>query len=353
MTFDFILQKMLNRVPDDVDKLEGSIIYDALAPIAMELAETYSDLDLVLRLTFADSSDGEYLERRVAEHGVKKKYASKAIRKGIFVSSQSQPLEIPIGSRFQLNEIIYVAIDRMNEGEYRLEAETPGKVGNQEFGDLLPLEPIEGLGSATLSIVLIPGEDDETDEALYDRFIEYINEVAFGGNRADYKRKIKEIQGVGGVQLFRAPYGGGTVRAVIIDSEFNAPTTELVSFVQEKIDPIEFAGDGYGTAPIGHVVTIDAVEKVSVDFSSTLILEGVTIGQIQPLVDEIYEKYLLETRQEWAKGNSLVLRISHLESRILELEGVQDIMNTKFNDIAQNLILSHEIPVKGSVDLNE
>ena len=38
-TFSQILADMLARVPNDLDKREGSIIYDALAPAAVELAE--------------------------------------------------------------------------------------------------------------------------------------------------------------------------------------------------------------------------------------------------------------------------------------------------------------------------
>ena len=45
MTFEFILDRMLDRVPDTVDKREGSIIYDALAPAAAELAKTYMELE--------------------------------------------------------------------------------------------------------------------------------------------------------------------------------------------------------------------------------------------------------------------------------------------------------------------
>lgn len=33
-TYEEILQKMLGKVPSDVDKREGSVIYDALAPCA-------------------------------------------------------------------------------------------------------------------------------------------------------------------------------------------------------------------------------------------------------------------------------------------------------------------------------
>lgn len=361
-TFENILQDMLDRVPDDVDKREGSIIYDALAPTAMELAEAYSNMDLLLQRTFADTADGEDLERRVGEFGVKRKPASAAIRKGVFTNSQGEPFNVPIGSRYHLNDIVYKVTEVIGPGAYRLEAETAGIIGNKDFGEMLPVEPVDGLGSATLMEVLIPGEDAESDESLYEKYQERIREKAFAGNRADYKKRIMAIQGVGGVQLFRAPNGGGTVRAVIIDSTYNVPTPELVAFVQEQVDPVEFTGEGYGTAPICHEVTIEGVQSVTIDFAATLTLVGVTIGQIEPLVNEVFENYLAEVRKEWVKNNQiingqlhvapLVVRITHLESRILSIDGVQDITGTTLNGAAENIILPNEIPVKGSVSVD-
>ena len=38
-TYEKIMQDKLNRVPSDVDKREGSVVYDALAPNAMEFRE--------------------------------------------------------------------------------------------------------------------------------------------------------------------------------------------------------------------------------------------------------------------------------------------------------------------------
>ncbi|MFC6545371.1 hypothetical protein [Cohnella cellulosilytica] len=60
MTYDFILQRMLDRVSDDLDKREGSIIYDALAPAAAELAQLYIDLDINYNLSYADSAAGDF-----------------------------------------------------------------------------------------------------------------------------------------------------------------------------------------------------------------------------------------------------------------------------------------------------
>ncbi len=41
MTYENILNSMLGRVPSTIDTREGSIIYNALAPAAYELAQAY------------------------------------------------------------------------------------------------------------------------------------------------------------------------------------------------------------------------------------------------------------------------------------------------------------------------
>lgn len=353
MTFDYILQVMLDRVPDDVDKREGSIIYDALAPTAMEFAENYSNMDLLMQRTFADSADGDDLEKRVGEHGVKRKKASKAIRRGVFTDGDSAPFSIAEGWRFQLGDIVYAVKEILEPGAYRMEAETVGVVGNQDYGDLLPLEPIDGLGRAILTDVLIPGENDESDLSLYEKYKEHINDKAFGGNRADYKRHILAIQGVGAVRLVRAPKGGGTTKAVIIDSTFNVPTPELVEFVQEQTDPEPHKGEGYGTAPIGHDAEIVAGDDVVINYETTLTLSGVTLGQVEPLVTEVVAGYLAEVRKDWHKDLPLVVRILHLESRLLLIEGIQDVTDSKLNGEESNLTLPDEIPVKGTVVLHD
>ena len=61
MTYEEILERMLDRVAADVDKREGSIIYDALAPCAAELAQLYIQLEQFLNECFADTAGREYL----------------------------------------------------------------------------------------------------------------------------------------------------------------------------------------------------------------------------------------------------------------------------------------------------
>ena len=78
MTYEELLQAMLDRVPSNVDKREGSIIYDALAPCAYFLAQQNFQLENYLDLVFPDTAVGEYLDRAVAAFGVTRKPASAA-----------------------------------------------------------------------------------------------------------------------------------------------------------------------------------------------------------------------------------------------------------------------------------
>ena len=54
--FEEIATRMLSHVDDKFDKREGSVIYDAVAPTALELAFFYTCLDMVMDEVFADTA---------------------------------------------------------------------------------------------------------------------------------------------------------------------------------------------------------------------------------------------------------------------------------------------------------
>ena len=54
---------------------------------------------------------------------------------------------------------------------------------------------------------------------------------------------------------------GGTVKLVIMASDFKAPTPTLLEEIQTAIDPEQNAGEGLGLAPIGHVVLVSGVTE--------------------------------------------------------------------------------------------
>lgn len=392
-TYETIRDRMLARVPDRFDKREGSVIWDTHSPAAIELQILYLELDNILKEAYGDSASREYLILRCRERGIAPRQATHAVLKGVFV-----PADIEVsGQRFNIGDRNYVVTERIADGEYRVRCESPGRVGNQYLGNMIPVEYIQGLQTAELTELLIPGEDEEETEELRSRYFDSFDDHAFGGNRTDYLEKTNAIPGVGRTKVtrvwntdispaemipkesvewwydstketlsgevrdwlnsvFRAAKEkklttGGTVLLTIINSEFGAASETLVQKVQTAMDPEVNAGEGYGLAPMGHVVKVESAKERKVTVKASLIFEpGYGWNNLQGLLEEAVSDYLLELRKEWADASYLVVRISQIDTRLLNVQGVLDVQNTSINGVMSNLSLEkYEIPVPGGV----
>ena len=350
MTFERILQRCLERVPSAVDKREGSIIYDALAPAAVELAILYTELSTILDRANIDTATGLDLDNKARERGIFRAAATPAIRKGTFTGS-SGAMDIPIGSRFTGGSINYVVTQRIAAGSYQMTCEEAGEIGNSYFGNLLPVEYVADLATATLEDILIPGEDEESDDELRKRYYDSLTATAFGGNKKDYREKVNALVGVGDCRVYPAWNGGGTVRVAIIASDYNAPSELLVSTVQTALDPVQNQGEGVGIAPIGHVVTVEGVTSQAINVSFKLTLENnVVWGDISKAVEEAIAAYLASLRLTWADASPLVVRTSRIDVAVLDVAGVVDISNTTINGKADNITLGADVvPILGAV----
>lgn len=348
-TYENILNSLLSRVPNDIDKREGSVIHTALAPAAMELAEIYVNIEELLSLLFPDTATGEYLERITAQFGVERNRATYAIRKATFYNGESL-LDVPINSRLAIDSVIYSVTEKIDTGIYKLTCETAGTIGNTKFGNMLVIDYIPNLSKAILSDILVPGEDTETDEELRTRFYEYATQPAFAGNIIDYTLKTKEIDGVGAVKVIPIWNGGGTVKLIILDSTLNSPSDTLVNTVQQMM-----GNEGDGIAPIGHIVTVIPAEKENINITTNILIEeGFTLENLQEQIESAINDYFAELKSEWENTTLLIVRIAHIESRILNVTGVQDISNTLINGATENVTISNEkIPYLQSCILSE
>ncbi len=106
MTYEFILKEpcLLCQIILTRDRVQLFMMH--LLPACTELAQMYISLDNFLNQTFADTADREYLIRRAAERGLKPKSASPAVMKGEF------NIDVPIGSRFSINNLIFMLMKK-------------------------------------------------------------------------------------------------------------------------------------------------------------------------------------------------------------------------------------------------
>ncbi len=344
-TYDAILERMLEQIPDSIDKREGSIIFDALAPVAVELAQTYIEMDAILNEAFADTASREYLIKRAAERGLAPSAATYTVAKGEF------NIDIAVGDRFSCGDYNYAASEKISNGVWKLICETPGSTPNGNLGMLIPIDYIDGLTTAALAEILIPGEDEEETEDFRSRYFATLSTKSFGGNKADYIEKVNTVSGVGGVKVYPVWNGGGTVKLVIINSDYGKATTTLIDTVQTMVDPTINRGGGDGLAPIGHIVTVETVTETKVDLTFNITYqEGYSFHEVESYITGVIDNYFLELCKTWDNNDSLIIRISQLESRLLNVTGVVDVTGTTINGEASNLVLTADaIPVRGTV----
>ena len=348
--YDTILQRMLDRVSVEIDKREGSIIYDALAPAAAELAQMYIVLKYNTDLVFIDTAPETYLDRLAEQMGLVRKEATYAIKEAEFYDENNSLMDVNIGERFTIDNLVYNVTEKVSTGIYRVKCESEGLIGNNVTGTMIPVNYIEGLGKCILTNLLIPGENVESDNSFRARLFEQTFSKAFSGNVADYKNKTKSIEGVGAVKVIPIWNGPGTVKLTILDSNFNKASELLVSNVQNEIDP-DFSSEGLGLAPIGHVVTVNTVIEIDINIKAKVTTDGEILPNVlQEKITEQINNYLLELRKNWENSTTLIVRKARIESVMLNVEGVLDVSNVTINETEANKILDQfEIPILNEV----
>lgn len=358
--YETILARMLNKVSDEFDKREGSIIFDAHAPAAIELAIIYSYLDFVLKNSFGNTANRFWLIQRAKERGIEPYPATNAIVIGKFNQ------DVGLDRLFHADGIYFKTVKFVEERGglfyYELRAEKAGEVGNLKAGKLTPSETVRGLTVSEIVKVAILGQEEEDTEHFRNRYYETIKTNAYGGNIDDYRRKVAAIDGVGQVKVIPVWNGGGTVKIIITDSKNGFPTEELVAKVQEAIDPVPYHQKGVGVAPIGHLVTVIGAKKKDISLSLKLMINR-DKAEVESQIRKTIGEYFQSQRFAWGefvKDNSKIyvendIRLTKLMSLILAVPGVVDYEEISFKDSKDKILVlaEEEIPYVGDISIVE
>ncbi|OPY64071.1 MAG: Baseplate J-like protein [Pelotomaculum sp. PtaU1.Bin065] len=254
-TEEIIRQRILDAMPDDLDKVEGSPPYDAVAPVAIELALAAIWAQQVLQRGFASTTFGAYLDLRCEEHGLTRRTAVKATG----TSTKGNPLTIngqdgtivPSGFRVatpadqgtRTPSVEFVTTSQYTIGPsgsvaVDIEAVEGGLKGNVAAGAIsIVVTPIAGVTGVTNATQITGGLDTETDASLLARYLQKVQSPSTGGNKADYVNWALEVAGVGGVSVVPVRDGPGTVSISIIGTDKAPANQALVDQVQDYIAP--------------------------------------------------------------------------------------------------------------------
>lgn len=333
MTYENILEGMLQKVTSDVDKREGSIIYDALAPCAYHLAENYFMLNNFIDLVSGDTAVAEYLDRVVADYGIVRKPSTKAVR--LILTN----IDVPIGTRWGMNAISYVITEQISKNKYKAECEQFGEIGNTYTGNLENIDNVSGV-TASLDEIIISGQDEESDDNLRERFYAYIQRPSTSGNTYNYREWAMLVPGVGDAKVFPLWNGPGTVKVVIVDSDKQPVSEGLMNETAILIDNMR---------PIGADVTVVSGVAKKITISANLKLSsGINIQS----VTNSFQNAMIEYFKNVAFTQTNYISLAKVGTILLGIDGVLDYSDLKLNNLAQNVALGdEEIPTLGEIEL--
>lgn len=366
--YDYWLNLMLDNVPNDIDKREGSIIYDALAPAAMVSAQQSLSLANIIRETYIKTAQGEFLDYRAVEHGTNRYAATFTEVKAKFNDDDGNPVNVNVGDRFASiaeSPIFYTVIKANGDGTAEMQAEESGTSANSYLGQILPVTPNDNLAWAEIIEITIPARDEENDEHLRARLLNTNSWVAYGGNVADYLDMTSKISDVGATQVYPVWNGAGTVKLVILNNDLMPASQTLIKKVKEEIDPEDNETQGYGLAPIDHQVTVVAPETFEVNITMNVtIAENANIDTIRTNIKASLEELFKSLRKDWStidsvtgRGYKLTVYRSKILSRVMTLEGVTNATMPQLNGKDEDLQLvftntTSQLPVLGEVTVN-
>ncbi|MBA9087615.1 putative phage protein gp47/JayE [Fontibacillus solani] len=361
-TEELIMQRMLNRVPADIDKAEGSFIWDSQAPAAFMLSEAATWAQQVLERGFASTTFGAYLDLRTAEHGVVRRAAVAATGQAAFRGTPGKTVaagsivatpadEVTGEASMEYETLDSVTLDDNGKGSTAIRAVIPGKNGNVPAGVATIMStPISGISAVTNEHEILGGADIESDESLLERYYLQVRNQGTSGNKAQYLKWGGEVAGVGGVQVIPLWNGPGTVGIYLLDTEKRAASSEIVQAVQQYIDPTK-DGQGEGMAPAGAVVSVMPAQEVPVNISVKLTLaSGASLADVQNLISTGVKGYLKQLAFE-----DPLVRYTRIAAILLDIPPIIDYSELTVNSNQDtNLeIGTGQVAVLGTVSVNE
>lgn len=338
-----ILNRILSNIPDRYDKSKGLFPYDFSKATAIEFERKNKEIQEVASKLDVENLEGEELERFVYQRtGQERKPATKATK--VVTITGQEGAKISKGDLVSADTVNFVSledktIDSTGQMTVLVECEEYGSIGNVPAGAIkyFPVS-IPGLVDVYNPEAVTNGYDAETDDELRKRYYEKLQRPAKAGNKYHYEQWAKEVVGVGGVRVVPRWNGPLTVKVVIIDSNGQPASQELIDNVFNHIE---------SERPFGANVTVVSAIPVEIDISVNLVLaDGYTEQQVKNYISQ----NIVDCLKSIAFKTNYI-SYAKIGSIILETEGVIDYSNLKVNGGMANIpIGNEEVAIMGVIE---
>lgn len=350
---DEIHQRMMANLPPDIDQSAGGFPWDLTRPTAIEKAEMvgFSLVETIKNMFPMFADDYNILNYHAENRGIPRKAA---VRATVSVTIKGTPgTKIPNGFLFSTqatNDAPAVEFETTadatipDSGTLSLDdisAVLGGTQGNVGAGSIImQVAPIDGIKSVTNPSAASGGEDEETDDALRERMVEYdqTQGQSFVGSPSDYKRWALKVDGVGSAKVVSATDDSGLVTIIITDAQGNPASSALCTAVYNYI--VRPDDEMQRLAPVnGANLSVITPTTLNISVSATVKLEtSYTIGGVSAAFLTALKAYLLTCSDE--------VRYTKIGSLLMDTSGVNDYSGLTINGGTSNIsILATQLAV--------
>lgn len=361
ITAEQISKEGLDALDDKYQKTVGFFAWDYFIAIGKVLIKLWERINYVAaclvdlkNMTYEDLVKFVYQTRAIRAKLATYANGYLTVTNGSGIVRAGDIFETPDGLQFQSIETITV---NQNES-FKIECLTKGITGNVPKGAITVIPTtIQGIVSVTNSEAFTNGYNDESKEDLLQRYYDDIQKPVTSGNVYHYEKWALEVEGVGKVKVKPLWNGDNTVKVVIIDSNKNIPSADLIKKVQDYIDP-ESKGLGLGQAPVGAYCKVCGAVPKNLNIKNKIKLKsGVELEEAINNIRTSIENYL----KTIAFDNSIkYISYSKIGALIMNAEGVYDYDSNDFllNNDTDNIMLIDtnevtEIPVLNELIIEE
>ncbi|MEG0259175.1 MAG: baseplate J/gp47 family protein [Lysinibacillus sp.] len=344
MTVKDIQTKMLSEISDTFDKSDGGFTYDVTKSVAVALNDQRNVAATTLDKMDVDNLTDDELERFAYQRaGIERKPATYATTQILLTGSVAAAVNV--GDLVAADTVFYEILDDgvldTNGQLYaNVIAQEIGAAGNVPVGAINSFpQTLSGITSVINLAAVTNGYAAELDDDLRQRYYDKLQRPGKAGNGYHYREWALSVVGVGKVKVFPLWDGPLTVKVVIIDSNMEVPSADLLTSVENFIN---------AEGPFGAIVTIAPAEALVIDLSATLILsEGLSVDDVKSAIEAKITTYLKSLVFE-----ADYVSVAQIGRELLSVEGVLDYTNLLLNnDTANILIGTVQMPEIGTVIL--
>lgn len=368
-TVNNVQSDLLATISDTYEKKVGYPIYDLTRSFAIAESDIYLVLEKLFSKLDVDNLTGDELTKYVLQRkGIVRKaalYAKVVLTvQGTGTINIGDLFATSAGIQFKSLETKYI-----NSSDTILaQAVLAGIIGNVPAGTITQMPiTLAGISGVTNTSQGYDGYDSESDDALRVRYYDALRKPVTGSNKNSYIAWAKSRPGVGNAICYSLWNGDNTVKVIIVDSNNQPASEDIVQDVQGYIDPKgtyysntgvwSTWGTGAGEAQLGAYCTVEsAVEKtidikVKVIKTSSNYTDEEIIESIKNGLCTYFSSVTLNTDNNYisfARVGNILLQtpgISDYDSNTLEVNNGQE------NIILNLTALLTEVPVVGTVTL--